>query len=220
MKKLLTQVTIVCIFLTITSCKVEEIINELGNSKITAKEKLSEVISRARSDFSADAQLAAIYGLNVTTQGEIDLQSTENAFVYAVQSDVLQNNEFYVPVFNGTPVKSPINFDTMLSFVKDTTAKNILSNAFGYLSNIHIDPALTYDDSPEALALLLSRNDVTTFRLDNPNYKIDMMLVPSKSIDTTFVNSADWIVNFHSVNASLVLWINSTSGDIKNLSEL
>jgi hypothetical protein len=203
-----------------SSCKVEELISELENSKITAKEKLSDVLNAARSDFSSDAQLASIYGFNVNTQGEVDLQKVESAFVYAVQSDSMQANEFYVPVFGSAPVRSPINFDTIISFVRDTTARDILSAAFGKLSDIHIDESLSYDDSPEALALLLNRNDVTTFRLNYPDYKIDMILMPSKSIDTTIVNSADWVVNFHSQSTSLVLWINSASGNIKNLGEL
>jgi hypothetical protein len=50
---------------------------------------------------------------------------------------------------------------------------------------------------------------------------MDMFLVPSKSIDSTSVsNSADWIVNFYGDTSSLVLWLSTESGNVKNLDEL
>jgi hypothetical protein len=208
------------IVLLLLSCDVEELIDP-EDPNITAKEKLPDVLSEARTDFAVDAELASIYGWNVSTSGEINLQNIENTFVYVVQSDFYQSNEFYVPVYESTPIRSPINFNTILSFVKDTTAKNILDFAFGKLSYLSIDPSLTYDDSPAVLNELLPRSDVTSFRTLNPGSKIDMMLLPSKSIDTlSVVNSADWIVNFYSNQNSLVLWINSERDTVINLSDL
>ncbi|UCH66282.1 MAG: hypothetical protein JSW63_03900 [Ignavibacterium sp.] len=215
---------VVGIAILFISCdEVENLVNDTRDGKITAKEKLDEVMNAAQTDFSSDAMLAAIYGREVDTNGEIDLLNTSsfNAFVYTMQSDVLQRNEFYVPVFGAGPVKSPINFNTMLSFVKDSTAKNVMSTLFGRLATIAIDPNANYNDSPEVLDILFMRIDVNTFRTVNPNSKIDMFLVPSKSIDSTsVVNSADWIVNFYGDSTSLVLWINSSSGEIKNLGEI
>ena len=223
MKTLFLSFIVIISFLIISCDQVENILNGSDDGKITAKEKLNEVVSAARSDFSADAKLAAIYGREVDTNGEIDLLKTNsfNAFVYTMQSDIQQSNEFYVPVFGAGPVKSPINFNTMLSYVKNETAKNVMSTLFGTLSTLSIDPAANYSDSPEAISLLLIRNDVTTFRTLNPTSNIDMFLVPSKSIDSTIiVNSADWIVNFYGDSTSLVLWINSVSGEVKNIAEL
>jgi hypothetical protein len=215
---------VVGIAILVISCdEVDNIINDTEDGKITAKEKLDEVVNTTRTDFAVDAMLAAIYGREVDTNGEIDLLKTNsfNAFVYTVQSDTLQTNEFYVPVFGAGPVKSPINFNTMLSFVKDSKAKNIMGTLFGSLATISIDPAANYSDSPEALAILLQKIEVTTFRTLNPTSKIDMFLVPSKSIDSTsVVNSADWIVNFYGDSTSFVLWINSSNGVVKNLADL
>ena len=106
-------------------------INQTG--KITAKEYVNDILQKARLDFATDAKLSAIYGWNVDLFGNIDLLQTDNAFVYVVQSNQLQRNEFYVPVFAAGPVKSPINFTTMLSFIKDTTAGNILGKVFNRL---------------------------------------------------------------------------------------
>jgi hypothetical protein len=142
--------TVIFLFLLFLSgCKTDEIVNELTNSEITAKSEVADVVSTARINFTDDANLTAIYGLNVNNNGKIDLlQPTENTFVYVVQSDSDQTNEFYVPVFNSPPVNSPINFTDMLSLVKDDQAKNILGFVFGKLSRIHIDPSVNYDDSP------------------------------------------------------------------------
>jgi hypothetical protein len=197
------------LILLINSCDVEEVINELNDPMITAKEKMGEVLNKARADFSSDAQLSAIYGWNVNSEGKIDLQKPgANAFVYTVQSDSKQSNEFYVPVFGTSPVQSPINFNSMLSFIKDAQAKSILESVFGKLATINIDASVGYADSPEVLNKMFARSDVITFRTNNSTAKTDMFLVPSKSIDTTSVNNAaDWIVNFYADTSSLVLWL-------------
>jgi hypothetical protein len=183
---------------------------DLIDSKITAKEKLNEVILKAQTDFAADAQLSAIYGREVGTTGEIDLANTSSVsgFVYVVQSDQLQSNEFYIPVFGAGPVKSPINFSTMLSFIKDTTASDVMGSVFNRLATVAIDPNATYDDSPQAISKALTAGG-SAFLSQNTGSKIDMFLVPGKSIDTTLTvsNTADWIVNFYSSASSLVLWI-------------
>ncbi len=213
----------VLISLNFIACDVEDLLNEPPDGKITAKEKLGEVMDKARSDFSQDAQLASIYGREVNTDGKIDLLNTTsfNAFIYVVQSNSLQSNEFYVPVFMAGPVKSPVNFETMLSFIKNSNAKNVMETVFGTLAAVSIDPSASYSDSPEVLNILLPRADVTAFRNTNPTSRIDIFLVPGKSIDSAnVINSADWIVNFYSDTSSIVLWINSASGAVKNLSEL
>ena len=214
----------------ISACKVEDIVSELGSSEITAKAKVGEVVNKSKSDFAADSKLAAIYGLNVNNEGKIDLlKPTDNAFVYVVQSDSVvavnpsEANQFYVPVYNSTPIRSPISFGSMLSLIKDQGASEIMGRIVGKLATISIDASASYDDSPQILSKMLTRSDVSTFRLNNPDTKIDMFLLPSKSIDSTNVsNSADWIVNFYGTNTSLVLWLHpgTINGTIKNLNEL
>jgi len=211
-----------CLFLLLSACNLEDLIDEAQDSEITAKLKTNEVLSNARNDFATDAELSAIYGLNVNVQGQVDLlKPTQNAFVYVVQSDSEKSNEFYVPVFGSSPVKSPINFNSMISLVKDQTAKDILGNVFGLLSTVHISSSAGYDDSPAVIEKMFQRSDVSTFRSFNPVSKIDMFLIPSKSIDTTSVsNSADWIVNFYADTTSLVLWLHpgTVSGTITKIS--
>jgi hypothetical protein len=189
------------------------------DSEITAKEKTDDVLQKARLDFSPDAKLSSIYGWNVDLFGNVDLLQTDNAFVYVVQSNNLQSNEFYVPVFAAGPIKSPINFTTMLSFIKDTTAGNILGIVFNRLATLAIDPNANYKDSPATIDTALVHGG-NIFLSQNTGAKVDMFLLPSKSIDTTLSlnNSADWIVNFYSNSKSLVLWINSNSGAVTKLS--
>ncbi len=217
MKKILLVLLITSIFYFIGCEKATEPINE--NGKITAKEYVDDILQKARLDFATDARLSAIYGWNVDLFGNIDLLQTDNAFVYVVQSNQLQRNEFYVPVFAAGPVKSPINFTTMLSFIKDTTAGNILGKVFSRLATLAIDPNASYKDSPATIDTALVHGG-NIFLAQNNGVKIDMFLLPSKSIDTTLAvnNSADWIVNFYTSNKSLVLWINSNSGAVTKLS--
>jgi hypothetical protein len=214
---------IVVIIFIMLSCNVDELITELGNVEITAKEKIGAVINTAKSNFSADAELAAIYGREVDTEGKIDLLNTNSVstFVYIVQSDSLQLNEFYVPVHGSDPVKFPIDVNTMLSFIKNNTAKNIMETVFGTLATVSVSASAVYDDSPQVLTQMLSRSDVTAFRSANPESKIDMFLLPGKSLDTNFVNTADWIVNFYGDTSSLVLWLHpgNSTGTIDPLSD-
>ncbi len=211
---------IVLPFLFLYSC-TEDDFKEIVDSKITAKEKISEVIIAARTGFAADAKLAAIYGREVDVNGEIDLLNTNsfNAFVYIVQSNTTQSNEFYVPVFGAGPVQSPINFTTMLSFINDTTAASIVGKALGTLATVSIDETVNYSDSPATITKAM-QNGGTIFMNQHGDAKIDMLLLPSKSIDTTSIsNSADWIVNFHSSSSSLVLWINTQTGNVVKISQ-
>jgi len=218
MKPVFYLSTMFAVFFLIACEKIADPIDETG--KITAKEYVDDVLQKARLDFAIDSKLSAIYGWNVDLLGKIDLLETDNAFVYVVQSNNLQSNEFYVPVFAAGPVKSPINFSTMLSFIKDTTAGNILGSVFGRLSTLAIDPNANYKDSPATIDTALVHGG-NIFLSQNVGSKVDMFLLPSKSIDTTLAlnNSADWIVNFYSSNKSLVLWINSNTGVVTKLSE-
>lgn len=218
MKKLIISLPVLLMLFTASSCE-DEIINNIIDGFITAKEKLNEVKQEARNSFAADAELAAIYGRNVMQNGEVDLLETSNVslFAYAMQSDNLQSNEIYVPVVDGTPVKSPVNFDDMLQFIKDSTAKDILSRAFGLLSEVSIDLAASFDDSPQVLTKMYDFPQAQVFTNEYEE-KIDMLLLPSKSIDSTSVsNSADWIVNLYTDNQSLSLWLQSSSGEIQVL---
>ncbi len=217
MKKIFYLSTLFAVIVFIACEKIADPIDETGI--ITAKEKVNDVLVKARLDFATDAKLSAIYGWNVDLLGKIDLLETDNAFVYVVQSNNLQSNEFYVPVFAAGPIKSPINFSTMLSFIKDTTAGNILGSVFNRLSTLAIDPNANYKDSPATIDTALVHGG-NIFLSQNVGAKVDMFLLPSKSIDTTLAlnNSADWIVNFYSSNKSLVLWINGNSGVVTKLS--
>ncbi len=89
------------------------------------------------------------------------------------------------------------------------------------LSTVHIESSVDYDDSPAILLKMFERTDVSDFRFSNVGSKIDMFLIPGKSIDTTSItNSADWIVNFYGDSTSLVLWLHpgTVNGTITKIS--
>jgi hypothetical protein len=68
-------------------------------------------------------------------------------------------------------IESPINFTTMLSFVKDTTASDILDKVFGRLSTLAIDPNANYKDSPATIdtALTHGGNVLSITKQCSPN---------------------------------------------------
>jgi len=71
MKKYLLTLIALVVFISF-SCNINDLVSEVANGKITAKEKLGEVINKAKSDFASDSKLAVIYGRDVSTSGEID----------------------------------------------------------------------------------------------------------------------------------------------------
>ena len=216
MKRLLT---LLIISLVLFSCDEDDNpLETVLNSDVTAKESIAQVLEKAREDFASDAQLAGIYGLNVNLDGEVSLlDPTESIFVYIVQSDSKQQNKLYIPVYGAGPIESPIDFETMLNLVNDAEAKGKIEEALGTLSGVSITDINRFDDSPTAVTQALGWNGSAGSAFYNNNdARIDLFLMPSKSIDLTegIVNSADWIVNFYSSNESLVLWINSGTGII------
>ncbi len=208
-----------------TSCNVNDLVSEIANGKITAKEKLGEVIKKAKSDFAGDSKLAVIYGRNVSTSGEIDLLGDDltSNFYYIVQSDSVASvnppeaNQFYIPVFKSDPVRSPLTVSDIVSLIKDQTAKDIVDGAFGVIGTVGISTSAGYSDSPAALSIALETDAAKTFRALNPASQIDMYLFPSKSVNDTLgtTNAADWVVNFYFPNSSLVLWITTDHGVVQ-----
>ncbi|MCG6913745.1 hypothetical protein LJE86_07485 [bacterium BMS3Abin03] len=207
------------------SCNVNDLVSEVANGKITAKEKLGEVIKKAKSDFAGDSRLAVIYGRNVSTSGEIDLLGDDltSNFYYMVQSDSVaavnpsEANQFYIPVYKSDPIRSPLNINDILSLIKNQNAKDIIGGAFGIIGTVGISTSASYSDSPAALNNVLETNEVKSFRASNVASQIDMYLFPSKSVNDNLgtANSADWIVNFYSSSSSLVYWVKSGSEPIK-----
>ena len=209
----------VILLITITSCNVEDLISELGSSKITAKDKVGEVLNKAKIVFSPDAKLSCIFGREVSTDGTINLLDTKSLsmFFYSTQSDSLQQNKIFIPVYKSTPVESPIDLQTTLDLIKDENVKNYMGAILGTISTLSIDPGVSYDNSDAVLERMFGNSEVNDFRTVNPDTKIDMYLVPSKSIDSTFSNSADWIVNFYTESESMVMLLHTATGNVQQL---
>jgi hypothetical protein len=210
---------LIVFLITLSSCNVEDLISELGSSKITAKEKVGEVLNKAKNEFSPDAKLSGIYGREVSTDGTINLLDTQSLsmFFYAAQSDSMQQNKIYIPVYKSTPIESPIDLQTTLDLVQDENVKNYMSLILGKISTLSIDAGINFANSDAVLETMFNSSAVINFRTINPETKIDMYLVPSKSIDSTFSNSADWIVNFYTESESLVMWLHSANGNVQQL---
>mgnify|MGYP001163346703 CR=1 FL=1 len=220
MKTKLMKIVMLSLSVFLFSSCNEEILQQIIDSEYTAKESLQQVLNVAKNDFAPDAKLAMIYGLNVNQKGEINLKKpTETIFVYAIQSDSKQETALYVPVFGAGPVRSPIGFNDMLGLIKDQTAAQTMGTVFGLLSSVAISASAQYDDSPWAVSKALANTHGAAFVNANPSYKIDLYLIPSKTLSFAgVIDGADWIVNLKSGNQSLVLWINSGTGIVSKIS--
>lgn len=216
MKKKLTILISFVVVIAFNSCNEDEGISEALGAKITAKSQIASVLTLAQTDFSSDSKLAAIFGWNVSSDGTIDLlKPTENIFVYVVQSDLKSENEFYIPVYGAGPIKSPINFTTMLSYIQDSGSKDKMGDVFGTLSTLTIASTASYFDSPDAINALLANTEAVNFRNSNPNCKVDMYLVPSKAVAVDgLTDSADWIITLKGESSSITLWRSSQTGII------
>lgn len=207
-------ILVILMILTINSCKDEDNPLDVLDSTITAKQNASAVVQEAKESYSSDAKLTAVYGWNVDQNGEIDLlDPSSNAFVYIMQSSSKSSNEFYVPVYAAGPVKSPINFSTIIGAVKDTTAASVLGKAFAQLSKISISENAQWVDSPEVLRSANSHGG-SAFSSSNPNTRVDMILLPSMQlVDSSYAASTAWIVNYIGASNSLVLLIDGSNAN-------
>ncbi|GJQ62187.1 MAG: hypothetical protein SCALA702_12400 [Melioribacteraceae bacterium] len=189
-------------------------LNDILGTNITAKEKVADVKIEARANFASDAQLTGIFGRNVSSDGKVNLVdfSSVKGFIYMMQSESLEENEFYMPVIASDPVKLPFNLNDLLSFVQDLETKERLGGVFGLLSTVAISESASYPDSDEAMVKFLNGGG-QAYLSANSGAKIDLFLVPSKSITINGIeNSADWICNFYGGSTSLTLWLNSGTG--------
>jgi len=211
MKKYILLLIVIAAF---SSCKDEDNPLEVIDNTVTVKQNAEDVVEEAKDSWASDAKLSAVYGWNVNQSGEVDLLNPSgNAFVYICQSSSKSSNEFYVPVYAAGPVKSPINFSTIISAVKDTNAANIFGKAFSQLSKLSIAEDAVWVDSPEVLNSA-NTNGGSSFTSINPNTRIDMILLPSmKLVDSSLSASTAWIVNYIGSSKSLVLLIDGSNGN-------
>ncbi|MCF8240918.1 MAG: hypothetical protein K9J16_05990 [Melioribacteraceae bacterium] len=214
MKKL----SLLFIILLFVSCSEENNpVRDIIDSQITATERIDEVKAEAVSSFASDAKLAGIYGVNVDDNGEIDLSvlSPLNTFVYIFRSELKGEIEFYVPVFGAGPEKFPISLSEMIGLINDSDVKDKVGIILDALSTVSISSSATIYDSDWAMNEIMSDARATTFLGSNSTAKVDMFLVPSKSIEeSTFTDGADWIVHLYTSSASKVFWINTGTGII------
>ncbi len=220
MKKLL----VVLLVVFVSACSDEDnplnnLVDDVLQSKITAKEELAKVEVKAQTEFSSDAKLAAIFARNIGLDGEIDLLkfSKLNGFIYAMQSAEQEDNRFYLPVYLAGPRELPLTLNDLLVHINDEDAKNTIAAALGLLATVNISSEAQYLDSDDAMELFLAHGGQTFVNVE-ADASVDLFLFPSKSINANGLeNSADWIAHFYTSSKSLVLWLNSGTSIVTEL---
>ncbi|HEX3073025.1 MAG TPA: hypothetical protein VHP30_05385 [Ignavibacteriales bacterium] len=187
-------------------------IGEILGTTITAKSKIADVQTTAKTGFASDAKISAIYGRNVGKNGTVDflsLDSTVTGFVYIVNSSSKADTKAYIPLPIIGVVESPVSIGTMLSYINDATTKSALDGMLKGVASVSFeDAALTACyDSPAAITKALTKDEVSAFMRAHQDAKIDVLLVPSLSL--TSGSTADWIVHLYAGSLSKVVWIHT-----------
>lgn len=205
-------------FYSCTDSLVEQV-DELLIINITAKDKVEDVLNKAKNDIAQDVKLALIYGRNVNQSGEINLLdfSSTNAFIYGVNSASLSLTEIYMPVYGSSPIKSPISLTSVLELIKDENSRTIIEKAFELISTISIENYGNIPDSDIAVRKGLDAGGAN-FISNNSNVKIDIFIMPSKSIsDDGLENTSDWVIHFYNDSNSVLYWYRTSNNSVIEL---
>jgi len=155
MKKLVSNVLVIVPILLLTiilsSCS-DNIVNDLISNKITAKDRIDSAYAQARRTYSPSVKLVMVFGKNVlidgTDAGRTDITLTSGitdpnnigAWLYIFKKPGSNDLAVYTP--NPTPgardcieLTSVFNFNTVLSLIADTSAKNIVSGCLNLITN-------------------------------------------------------------------------------------
>lgn len=212
MKKLILLLLAVLVF-SFAGCE-DNPVEDILNTKVTAKKNVDAVKTKSKTDFSSDAQMSGIIGRNVSIDGTIDLIdfTSVKGFIYMMQSESKGSEQFYMPVFASDPVKLPFTLSDLLSLIDDPDSRERMEDVFALLSTVSISESAEYPDSDEAMERFLKAGG-QDYVSANTNAKVDLFLVPSTTITLNGLqSSADWVCNFYGGNTSLTLWLNSGTG--------
>lgn len=250
MKKLLFLVTVLFVTSIFYSCSdtTTNIINDLVSNKITAKDRLDSAFAQASRKYSPSVKLVLVFGKNVIFEGN-DAGKTDitgltafsnpdsiGAWIYVFKKPGSDTLAVYTP--NPIPgardcieLTSIFNFNTILSLIADTSAKNIVSGCWSMLTTntnffistssseiVNSDVSLNYSYTANPVIKFnssfvptSSTNNGQTFFTSGTNKTVNMFLIPAlgtlelPKFVTALINfpSDLWVVNYKKTNGSV-----------------
>lgn len=173
------------IVLSAVSCSNNAVntINQIFSNEVTAKSRLDSAYAQARRNHSSSVQLALIFGKNVlfggTSNGKTDISLSSGitdpnnigAWLYFFKKPGTDSIYIYTP--NPLPGASDcleltkiFNFNTLLSLIADTSARNIISGSLALINNSNFHISTNKDslvDSDVSMGYANSSNPVIKF---------------------------------------------------------
>lgn len=250
MKKILIPVLLLFISLSFFSCSetATNVINDIISNKVTAKDRLDSAFAQASRKYSPSVKLVMIFGKNVlfdgTDVGKTDITGLTilsdpnniGAWLYIFKKPGTDTLAVYTP--NPTPgardcieLTALFNFNTVISLIADTSARNIVSGALSMINNtnffistssseiVNSDVAYGYSYSSNPVIKFnssylptQSTNNGQSFFTTGTSKTVNMFLIPAlgtlnlPAYITGLLNfpSDLWIVNYKRTNNSIV----------------
>jgi hypothetical protein len=249
MKKFTFIILLIFSSATFFSCSdtATNIINDIISNKVTAKDRLDSAFAQASRKYSPSVKLVMIFGKNVLFEGN-DVGKTDMTGISALSNPDTIGTWLYIFKKPGTDtlavyapnplpgardcieLTSIFNFNTVLSLIADTSARNIVSGALSLLNNtnffiststseiVNSDIAYGYSYSSNPIIKFNSSYIPTSstyngqsFFNAGTNKTVNMFLIPAlgtlnlPAFVTSLLNfpSDLWIVNYKRTNGSI-----------------
>jgi len=249
MKKILIPVLLLFVSLSFFSCSetATNVINDIISNKVTAKDRLDSAFAQAQRKYSSSVKLVMIFGKNVLFEGT-DVGKTDitgltilsdpnniGAWLYIFKKPGTDTLAVYTP--NPTPgardcieLTALFNFNTVLSLIADTSARNIVSGALSLINNnnffistasseiVNSDVAYGYSYSANptikfnsSYIPVSSTNNGQSFFSAGTSKSVNMFLIPAlgtlnlPAYISSLLNFPNdlWVVNYKRTNNSV-----------------
>jgi len=185
-----------------SSCGVSDVVTQIFSNEVAAKDRLDSANAQANRTYGANAKLVLIFGKNVKSNGKTEMSALSaitsldsiGSWLYVYRTGT-SSNSFKVYTPNPLPgsssnieLTSIIDFNTILSLIADTSAKNIVSSALGLIANTDLGITTTtvsLVNSDVALGYANTTNPIIKF---NSNYTPSASSLNGNSFFSTGTN--------------------------------
>jgi hypothetical protein len=192
-KLLILLAVLITVSITVSSCSnPEEVVNQLLENKVTAKDRLDSANAQAIRKYGSSTKLVLVLGQNVlfegTDKGKTDISivtaladpDSLGAWIYIFKKPGTDSLAVYTP--NPVPgtkdcieLTKIFNLNTLLGLIADTSAKNIVSGALALINNSNFNINTSVNQLVDSDVSLDYANS------SNPVIKFNSSFVPSSS---------------------------------------
>ena len=226
-----------------SSCGVSDVVTQIFSNEVAAKDRLDSANAQATRTYGPNAKLVMIFGKNVKSNGKTDMTlltaitslDSIGSWLYVYRTGSTANSfKVYTP--NPLPgsssnieLTSILDFSTLLNLIADTSARNTVSSALGFIasSNIGITtPPVSLVNSDVSLGYANTTNPVIKFDANyspsasslngsaffstGTNQTTNMFLIPAAGAlnipqfisDLAGFPADLWLVNYKKTNSS------------------